>query len=110
VEAAAKRVAARAGGHLLRGSEAERWRRLLDWIETEFSWQAVVDEGPDDIRRITIHQCPFQDLSKSQPDVCGVFFGALIREACPHATVEHAPAPSEPACCAFVVKPATARA
>jgi predicted ArsR family transcriptional regulator len=110
VEAAAKRVADRAGGHLLRGSDAERWGRLLEWIETEFSWQAAVDEGPGEVRRITIHQCPFQDLSRTQPDVCGVFFGALIREACPQATVEHAPAPSEPACCAFVVKPAKARA
>ena len=110
VEAAAKRVADRAGGHLLRGSDAERWGRLLEWIETEFSWQAAVDEGPGEVRRITIHQCPFQDLSRTQPDVCGVFFGALIREACPQATVEHAPAPYEPACCAFMVKPAKARA
>lgn len=110
VEQAAKRVADRAGGQLLRGSDAERWRRLLEWIESEFSWQATVDEGPGEIRQITIHQCPFQDLSKTQPDVCGVFFGALIREACPRATVEHAPAPAEPACCAFVVKPAKASA
>jgi predicted ArsR family transcriptional regulator len=69
-----------------------------------------VDEGPGEVRRITIHQCPFQDLSRTQPDVCGVFFGALIREACPQATVEHSAGPSEPACCAFVVKPAKARA
>lgn len=110
VEAAARRVADRAGGQLIRGSDAERWRRLLEWIEAEFSWQATVEEGPGEVRQITIHQCPFQDLSKTQPDVCGVFFGALIREACPRATVEHAPAPAEPACCAFVVKPAKATA
>jgi predicted ArsR family transcriptional regulator len=110
VEAAARRVADRAGGQLIRGSDAERWRRLLEWIETEFSWQATVEEGPGEVRQITIHQCPFQDLSKTQPDVCGVFFGALIRQACPRATVEHAPAPAEPACCAFVVKPAKATA
>ena len=106
VEAAARRVADRAGGQLIRGSDAERWRRLLEWIEAEFSWQATVEEGPGEVRQITIHQCPFQDLSKTQPDVCGVFFGALIRQACPRTTVEHAPAPAEPACCAFVVKPA----
>ena len=110
VEAAARRVADRAGGQLIRGSDAERWRRLLEWIEAEFSWQATVEEGPGEVRQITIHQCPFQDLSKTQPDVCGVFFGALIRQACPRATVEHAPAPAEPACCAFVVKPAKATA
>ena len=110
VEAAARRVADRAGGQLIRGSDAERWRRLLEWIEAEFSWQATVEEGPGEVRQITIHQCPFQDLSKTQPDVCGVFFGALIRQACPRATVEHVPAPAEPACCAFVVKPAKATA
>jgi DeoR family suf operon transcriptional repressor len=107
VEAAARRVAERAGGHVLRGGDEERWRHLLEWIETEFSWQATVDEQPEQGRRITIHQCPFQDLSKTQPDVCGVFFGTLIREACPPATVEHAPAPAEPAYCAFLVKRAS---
>ncbi len=109
VEAAARRVVERAGGHLLRGSDEERWRRLLEWIETEFSWQATVEEQPGQARRVTIHQCPFQDLSKTQPDVCGVFFGALIREACPQAGVEHAPAPAEPACCAFLVRRAPGR-
>jgi predicted ArsR family transcriptional regulator len=109
VEAAARRVAARASGHLGRGSDEARWKHLLEWIETEFSWQATVDEPPGQGRRITIHQCPFQDLSKTQPDVCGVFFGALIREACPRVGVEHAPAPAEPACCAFLVTPAPAR-
>lgn len=110
VEAAARRVADQAGGQMIRGTDAERWRRLVEWIETEFSWQAAVEEEPGEVRRITIHQCPFQDLSKTQPDVCGIFFGTLIRQACPNATVEHAPAPAEPACCAFVVAPTKPRA
>jgi len=83
----------------------DRWRRFLDWLEPECSRQAAVVEEASGARRLTIHQCPFQDLSKTEPDVCGVFFGTLIGEAGAQVTVEHAEAAAEPACCAFLVKP-----
>jgi len=103
IEAAAKRVAAHAANRVSGGTGPERWRRLLEWLETEFAWQADVTEEPSAPRRLTIHQCPFQDLSKAHPDVCGVFFGSLIRTLCPSAAVDHADAPAMPACCAFLV-------
>jgi len=103
IEAAAKRVAAHAPNRVSGGTGLERWRRLLEWLETEFAWQADVTEDPSAPRRLTIHQCPFQDLSKAHPDVCGVFFGSLIRALCPGAAVDHADAPAMPACCAFLV-------
>ena len=103
IAAAARRVAEHAPGRVSGGPGPERWRRLLEWLDTEFAWQADVTEEPSARRRLTIHQCPFQDLSKIQPDVCGVFFGSLIRTLCPGAVVEHADAPAMPACCAFLV-------
>jgi predicted ArsR family transcriptional regulator len=103
ITAAARRVAEQAPSRVSGGSGAERWPRLLEWLETEFAWQADLTQEAGGPRRLTIHQCPFQDLSKIQPDVCGVFFGALIRALCPGAVVDHADAPAMPACCAFLV-------
>ena len=103
IAAAARRVAEHASSRVSAGTGPERWRRLLEWLETEFAWQAQVTEESSAPRRLTIHQCPFQDLSKEQPDVCGVFFGALIRTLCPGAVVHHAEAEATPACCAFLV-------
>jgi len=105
IEAAARKVAARAREHLGHPSAPDRWPRFLDWLESEFLWQAAVVEEASGARRLTIHQCPFQDLSKTEPDVCGVFFGTLIREAGTQMTVAHVEAASEPACCAFLAKP-----
>lgn len=103
IAAAARRVAEHVPSRVSGGPGPERWRRLLEWLETEFAWQADVAETPSGPRRLTIHRCPFQDLSKIQPDVCGVFFGSLIRTVCPGAVVDHADAPAMPACCAFLV-------
>jgi predicted ArsR family transcriptional regulator len=103
IATAARRVAEHVPSRVSSGTGPERWRRVLEWLETEFAWQADVTEQPSASRRLVIHQCPFQDLSKSQPDVCGVFFGSLIRTLCPGAVVDHADAPAMPACCAFLV-------
>jgi predicted ArsR family transcriptional regulator len=103
IAAAARRVAEQAPNRVSGGTGPERWPRLLEWLETEFAWQADLTEEAGAPRRLTIHQCPFQDLSKIQPDVCGIFFGALIRTLCPGAVVDHADAPAMPACCAFLV-------
>lgn len=104
IEAAARRVAERVPARVMRSDGQDRWQRLMEWLEAEFAWQADVSEEEGDARRLTIHQCPFQDLSKTQPDVCGLFFGTLIRSVCGGVTVEHAGVAALPACCAFVVR------
>jgi predicted ArsR family transcriptional regulator len=104
IAAAAQRVAAGAPDRLTRAGGHERWQRLLEWLDAEFLWQADVAEEAGETRRLTIHQCPFQDLSKTQPDVCGLFFGTLICSVCDGSTVEHATVAAMPACCAFVVR------
>ncbi len=104
IAAAAQRVAERAPSAVTRSDRPERWQRLVEWLEAEFAWQADVVAEPGAAHRLTIHQCPFQDLSRHQPDVCGVFFGTLIRTVCADAAVEHAEAAAVPACCAFMVR------
>jgi DeoR family transcriptional regulator, suf operon transcriptional repressor len=104
IEAAARRVAERVPARVTRADGQDRWQRLIEWLEAEFSWHADVSEEAGDARRLTVHQCPFQDLSKTQPDVCGLFFGTLIRSVCGGVTVEHAGVAALPACCAFVVR------
>ena len=106
IEGAARRVAAHAPIGVTRAEGQERWQRLMEWLDAEFAWQADVADEAGDVRRLTIHQCPFQDLSKSQPDVCGLFFGTLIRSVCHGGAVAHAAVVEMPACCAFVVSPA----
>lgn len=104
IEGAARRVAERAPIGVTRAEGQNRWQRLVEWLDAEFAWQANVVEEAGNIRRVTIHQCPFQDLSKTQPDVCGLFFGTLIRSVCHGGAVEHAVVAGMPACCAFVVR------
>jgi len=103
IEAAARRMAERVPARVTVADRQARWQRLLEWLEAEFSWQADVADEAGEARRLTIHQCPFQDLSKTQPDVCGLFFGTLIRSVCGDLRVDHAGAAAVPACCAFVV-------
>jgi len=103
IAGAAQRMGEQAPNRVTGGPAAGRWKRLVEWLEAEFAWQADVSEEPGTSRRLTIHQCPLQDLSRTRPDVCGVFFGTLIRTVCPGATVEHADALAMPACCAFLV-------
>jgi DeoR family transcriptional regulator, suf operon transcriptional repressor len=104
IEAAARRVAERVPARLTRADGQDRWQQFLEWLEAEFAWQADVAEEAGHARRLTIHQCPFQDLSKTQPDVCGLFFGTLIRAVFEGTAVEHASVATMPACCAFVVR------
>lgn len=103
IEAAARRMAERVPPRVTAADGQRRWQHLLEWLEAEFSWQADEAEEPGNAQRLTIHQCPFQDLSKTQPDVCGLFFGTLIRSVCGDVRVDHAGVAAVPACCAFVV-------
>ncbi len=103
IQAAARRLAERARDRIQGAEGEERWGRLVGWLEHDFAWHAQVKKERDGTRRLTVHQCPFQDLSKSQPDVCGLFFAALIRSVCGDVPVEHTEAGTTPACCAFLV-------
>jgi predicted ArsR family transcriptional regulator len=103
VRQAAHRTADRARQPSARSRGATPWDAVLQWLDREFSWQAEVEVEPSGARRITIHQCPFQDLSRAPVDVCGVFFTTLLGDLGGDARVEHREASRSPACCAFVV-------
>jgi DeoR family transcriptional regulator, suf operon transcriptional repressor len=103
VQAAARRLAERARDRIQGAKGEERWEQLVRWLEADFAWHAQVKTERDGTRRLTVHQCPFQDLSKTQPDVCGLFFSALIKSVCGDVPVEHTEAGTTPACCAFLV-------
>jgi predicted ArsR family transcriptional regulator len=103
VAAAARRLAERATTALGEAPSRERWARLLAWLEDEFAWEADAVGLDGTPGRLTVHQCPFQDVSSRHPSVCGMFFSTLIETLQPGARLEHLPnAPGE-ACCAFVV-------
>ncbi len=101
VEAAARRLAERVRERFQRIDAPTRWALLVDWLEEELTWQADVAHEPEGGRRITVHQCPYHDVSRWCPAVCGVFFGTLIQALYGDVPVEHALAPSGPACCSF---------
>ncbi len=107
VRAAAARLAHRVRPRFDQDSPKERWGRLLDWIEEELAWQADVTEQPAG-HRVTIHHCPFQDVSRSHPAICSVFFATLIRALYGDVPVAASPTPTPSACCAFLVGAATA--
>ncbi len=106
VRAAAERLAAQVGERFGRADERRRWDLLVDWLERELAWHADVRASDGGARRIVIHQCPFQDVSRDHPDVCRTFFTALIRGLCGDVAVDALASPPAPACCGLVVRPA----
>jgi len=102
IRAAAERLAERGRARLRRGDGAARTKEIIEWLEAELAWQADLTTDRTG-RRITIHQCPFQDVAREHPSVCGVFFTTLLRALEGGAEVEQAPTPPAPACCAFVL-------
>lgn len=103
VESAARRLAERVRPRFDGADARRRWELLVDWLEAELAWHADLAEEPNGRRRITIHQCPFQEVSRTQPAVCGVFFRTLLRALYGDVTIEHVPATMGPACCALIV-------
>ena len=101
IRAAAERLAERGRHRFRRGDEAAHSKQLVEWLEAELAWEADVATDRTG-RRITIHQCPFQDVGREYPNVCGAFFTTLLRALGAGADVEQAP-PPPPACCAFVL-------
>jgi DeoR family suf operon transcriptional repressor len=56
------------------------WENTLEWLESEFGWEADVEEMPGGGRRLVLHQCPFLAVSVDHPGVCGAFFAALLEQ------------------------------
>jgi DeoR family suf operon transcriptional repressor len=106
---AARRLAERVRGRFAAADEATRWALLLDWLEAELAWEAEAAGEAGGERRIVIHHCPFQDVAARHPEVCGVFFGTLLRALYGDASVTHRPE-RPAACCSLTVGPLPPRA
>jgi DeoR family transcriptional regulator, suf operon transcriptional repressor len=104
VQDAARRLAERVRPRFANADAPRRWDLLLDWLEEELAWHAdvSVDNGR---HRLTIHQCPFQEISTKQPAVCGVFFRTLIQSLYAEVEIEHVGAVTGPACCSLLIAP-----
>jgi DeoR family transcriptional regulator, suf operon transcriptional repressor len=98
VQDAARRLGERVRPRFAVADPRRRWALLLEWLEEELAWHADVslDDGHYEI---TIHQCPFREISRTQPAVCGVFFRTLLRVLYADVHVEHVGAVTGPACC-----------
>jgi predicted ArsR family transcriptional regulator len=103
---AARRFAEEAARRLRREPHDSWWDAFLAWLEERFAWQANATRGHGQ-RRIVVHHCPFQDVSRSHPTVCGTFFGTLIATLANVEGVTHEPGLSRPACCAFAIREPT---
>lgn len=103
--AAARRFATPFRARFERADASARWNLLVGLLEEELAWQANIVNGPAGWRRIVIHHCPFHDVSRAHPVVCGAFFTTLIQELYSDVPVEHIPAVAGPACCSLVVAP-----
>jgi predicted ArsR family transcriptional regulator len=103
VEAGAERLATQRRNEFETVDRQHRWDSLIEWLETEFGWQADVAVGEDGARRIRTHQCPFHAVSRRVPAICGVFFRTLIRRLYEPVPIDHVPLSDGVGCCDFVV-------
>jgi len=95
---AARRLAGRVRPRFALADPRRRWALLIAWFEEELAWHAdvAVDDGH---HQIVIHQCPFREISRLEPAVCGVFFRTLIQVLYADVHVEHVGSVTGPACC-----------
>jgi predicted ArsR family transcriptional regulator len=104
VETGAERLAAQLHGMFDTPDARRRWDVLTEWFDRELAWHADVSSEPTGVRRVRIHQCPFQAVSRrKQPSVCGVFFRTLIRRLYDRVPVEHVLLTDGVACCELLV-------
>jgi DeoR family suf operon transcriptional repressor len=108
LQAAAERLALAVRAQFEGTDTARRWEFLVEWLETEFAWHADVAVDRTGLRRITIHQCPFEAVARQQPVVCAVFFPTLIRVLARRVDVERIPITDGVACCSLLVDLKTA--
>jgi predicted ArsR family transcriptional regulator len=104
VRQAARRLADRVRERVQGAGPAERWRKILDWLEAELSWRADVTVAEGGQQRLTIHQCPFQDVSAAHPEVCGAFCVTLIAELSGTPPGQHVPSAEGPSCCSILLE------
>ena len=107
VRDAAHRLANRVRTQFRAVDRRRRWDLLVGWFEEELAWHADVS-ADDGHHQILIHQCPFQEVSRMQPEVCGVFFRTLIQMLYADVRVEHIGVVTGPACCRLRVARAKA--
>jgi predicted ArsR family transcriptional regulator len=103
VEAGAERLAAQRRNDFESVDAQSRWDSLIEWLETEFAWQADIVVGEDGARRIRTHQCPFHAVTRRLPTICEVFFRTLIRRLYEPVRVDHVPLSDGVGCCDFLV-------
>jgi predicted ArsR family transcriptional regulator len=103
VQAAAERLALQLRTEFETTESDRRWQLLIEWFERELAWHADVVVDANGQRRVTIHQCPFQAVSRQQPSVCGVFFRTLIRRLYEPVGVDHVPLADGVACCELLL-------
>jgi len=104
---AAHRLAERVRPQFGVADPGRRWALLLAWLEDELAWHADV-AADDGHYQITIHQCPFREIARTQPAVCGVFFRTLLQALYADVEVEHVGATTGPPCCLLRVARVTA--
>lgn len=103
VEEAARRLARRVERRFEGLDDRDRWEALLEWLEETLEWEAELEEEPSGVRRIVLHHCPFQAVSREHPAVCGRFFSALVATLADAARIEHVPIRDGTRCCALEV-------
>ncbi len=101
--ASAERVAGGIRDRLAGVSEDERWELLLEWLEREFAWHAEAHRRGKRAE-LVIHQCPFQEVSAGEPEVCGIFFRSLLRAVYGDVPIEHVPHGVPPVCCRLILE------
>jgi DeoR family suf operon transcriptional repressor len=83
-----------------------RWREALGWLEREFAWHVVVDDNGEGVTGMTVHQCPFEAVSRRHPEVCPAFFTGLAHALLGRVAVRCDRLPENIACCRVQVGPA----
>lgn len=93
-------------GQIAGSDRAHRLDVLAKWLESEFAWEADVEEGPDGAYRFVVHQCPLQAVSADHPAVCGAFFTTLLERLTDAGPFLHRPLGDGVCCCALETGPA----
>ena len=104
VREAARAVAGEAVERAVEARDPEaRWRAAMEWLEKELSWEAQLEELPEE-RRVILHQCPFRAVSLEHPEVCGAFLATLLELLTGYGPFVHEPVGDGVRCCALVAQ------
>ncbi|HEU4464356.1 MAG TPA: ArsR family transcriptional regulator [Gemmatimonadota bacterium] len=110
VTEAAERLATKAEDEVGAAGHSGRTAATAAWLESEFSWEADVEETPEGGLRFVVHRCPFQAVSAMYPEVCGAFFRALLEGMTDAGPFHHSPLGDDFRCCVLETPAGGARA